>query len=270
MKARLLCVMLGFFFVSRLLAVEPGPVVSHPVLVSVHGAWAGGWQFKKVATLLEARGYLVYRPSLSGLGEHFNTSSPDIGLATHIDDIVNFILFENLHDVILLGHSYGGMIITAVADRLAARVRRLVYWNAFVPHDGQAVIDLVPNHYAAMFKNLIADDGSVTLPFPIWREAFINDAPLALAEHAYRQLNPHPYASLAEPVRLSRTPAALPMAKSFLNCSEDTALPHSLGWHPRLSEKLGLFRLVQCAGSHELCFTNPTLLGQKIMEAGRD
>lgn len=137
-------------------------------------------------------------------------------------------------------------------------------------NDGQALVDLVPAHYAEMFKSVVAADGGITLPFPIWRDAFINDAPLALAERAYRELNPHPWASFTEPVRLTRPPAALSVAKSYLDCTEDTALPHSYGWHPRLSEKLGLFRLVQCPGSHELCFTNPSLLGQKIMEAGRD
>jgi len=95
---------------------------------------------KKVAPFLEAKGWKVYRPSLSGLGEHFNTASPDIGLATHIDDIVNFILFEDLHDVILLGHSYGGMVITGVADRIPERIARLVYLDAFVPNDGESVM----------------------------------------------------------------------------------------------------------------------------------
>lgn len=113
-----------------------------PTLVSVHGAWAGGWQMKKVSTLLEAKGWKIYRPSMSGVGEHYNTASVDIGLTTHIDDIVNFILFENLHDVILLGHSYGGMVITGVADRIPGRIARLVYLDAFIPVDGESVMSL--------------------------------------------------------------------------------------------------------------------------------
>ena len=123
-------------------AVTKAPTVKQPVLVSVHGAWAGGWQMKKVAPILEAQGWKVYRPSLSGLGEHFNTASPNIGLATHIDDIVNLILFEDLHDVILLGHSYGGMVITGVADRIPERISRLVYLDAFVPVDGESVMTI--------------------------------------------------------------------------------------------------------------------------------
>ena len=98
----------------------------------------------------------------------------------------------------------------------------------------------------------------------------MNDASLAEAEGAYARLNPHPWRTLCEPLRLARPPAELPMGKALLNGTEDIALPHSHGWHPRLSERLGLFRLVQCAGGHELCFTNPALLARKIIEAGRD
>ncbi|MEI6107592.1 MAG: alpha/beta hydrolase, partial [Opitutae bacterium] len=100
MKLRLLSCLVGIILTAGSAAGESA--AKPPVLVSVHGAWAGGWQMKKVAPLLEAQGWKVYRPSLSGLGEHFNTASPTIGLATHIEDIVNLILFEDLHDVILL------------------------------------------------------------------------------------------------------------------------------------------------------------------------
>ena len=149
MKLRLLIALLGFVCVASRPAAEPAPAavnvataVKQPVLVSVHGAWAGGWQFKRTAVLLEAKGWKVYRPSMSGLGEHYNTASVDIGLNTHIDDIVNFILFEDLHDVILLGHSYGGMVITGVADRIPDRISRLVYLDAFVPNDGENLMGL--------------------------------------------------------------------------------------------------------------------------------
>lgn len=235
--------------------------------VIVHGAWHTGREFETTAAPLRAAGHEVHLPTLAGNrpGDRKN-----INLTVAINSLVEFIEAQQLTDMVLVGHSYGGMLITAIADRMMARVRRLVYWNAFVPDDGQALIDLVPPHYVEMFKALVAADGSITLPFAVWREAFINDAPLALAEQAYAQLNPHPWETFTEALRLSNPPAAFTCAKSYLNCTEDTALPHSLPWHPRMSEKLGLFRLVQCAGSHELCFTNPNLLAQKIMEAGRD
>ena len=129
---------------------------------------------------------------------------------------------------------------------------------------------MVPPEYNVLFDQLVQDDGSITLPFQIWREAFINDASLELAESAYKQLNPHPRKTFTEPIKLSKNPVAFDIPKSYINCTEDTSLPHHLPWHPRLSQKLGLFRLIQTPGSHELCFTDPDLLARKIMEAGRD
>lgn len=235
--------------------------------VVVHGAWHTGAEFEATAAPMRAAGHEVHVPTLAG---NRPGDRKDVGLEDAIASLCEYLEAHALEDFVLVGHSYGGMIITAVADRLPARVRRLVYWNAFVPFDGEALTDLVPPQYAEMFKALAGDDGAVMMPFPIWREAFMNDSSLADAESAYACLNAHPLKTLTDTLRLTRTPAALPMGKSYLNCTEDIALPHSLGWHPRLSERLGLFRLVQCAGSHELCFSNPPLLARKIVEAGRD
>jgi pimeloyl-ACP methyl ester carboxylesterase len=114
-----------------------------PTIVIVHGAWGGSWAWRKVDTLLREKGFNVYRPQLTGLGERVHLSRPDIGLTTHIDDVVNTILYEDLHDIILMGHSYGGMIITGVADRIPNRISRLVYLDAFVPNDGESVMSIV-------------------------------------------------------------------------------------------------------------------------------
>jgi pimeloyl-ACP methyl ester carboxylesterase len=114
-----------------------------PTIVIVHGAWGGSWAWRKVDALLSEKGFNVYRPQLTGLGERVHLVRPDIGLSTHIDDVVNTILFEDLHDVILVGHSYGGMVITGVADRVPDRIRRLVYVDAFVPNDGESAMSIV-------------------------------------------------------------------------------------------------------------------------------
>jgi pimeloyl-ACP methyl ester carboxylesterase len=171
MRTRLLLLLLGLVCAVTLPAAEP--VAKPPVLVAVHGAWAGGWHFKKIAPLLEAKGWRIHRPSLSGLGEHFNTASPDIGLATHINDIVNYILFEDLHDVILLGHSYGGMVITGVADRIPERIARLIYLDASLPENGESLLQLrKPGGPVDLEK--LAKDGFISpwwvrpgKPFPI-------------------------------------------------------------------------------------------------------
>lgn len=123
---------------------------AQPTFVIVHGAWGGSWAFREVDSLLSERGYTVYRPSLTGLGERVHLATPDVGLSTHIEDVVNVLRFEELHDVILVGHSYGGMIITGVADRVPDRIRRLVYVDAFVPEDGESVADVRGNGAAGM------------------------------------------------------------------------------------------------------------------------
>jgi pimeloyl-ACP methyl ester carboxylesterase len=118
---------------------EPSP---RPVIVFVHGAWGGGWQYRKVEPLLEEAGYKVYRPTLTGLGERVHLARPDVDLSTHIEDIVNVFEFEDLHDVILVGHSYGGMVISGVADRLPERIAKLVYVDAILPENGESVESL--------------------------------------------------------------------------------------------------------------------------------
>ncbi len=112
--------------------------------VIVHGAWGGGWDWKHMDDLLTADGNIVYRPTLTGLGEHSNLSSTNIDLDTHIQDIVNVILWENLHDVVLVGHSYGGMVITGVADRVPGRIKRVVYIDALLPENGERENDIRP------------------------------------------------------------------------------------------------------------------------------
>jgi pimeloyl-ACP methyl ester carboxylesterase len=113
-----------------------------PVYVIVHGAWGGSWAFKKVDSLLSGEGNIVYRPSLTGQGERVHLASLDVGLNTHILDVVNMILYEDLRDIILVGHSYGGMVVTGVADSLAGRIKKLIYLDAFVPDNGESLFSI--------------------------------------------------------------------------------------------------------------------------------
>jgi pimeloyl-ACP methyl ester carboxylesterase len=110
--------------------------------VLVHGATAGGWVWQSIPSRLRAAGGDVYTPTLTGLGERRHLFSPDITMETHIEDVFNVLTYEDLHDVILVGHSYGGAVITGVAERAAERLSHLVYLDAFIPQDGEAVKDL--------------------------------------------------------------------------------------------------------------------------------
>jgi len=237
--------------------------------VLVHGAWHTGADFEAVADVIRNAGSTVYCPTLAG-----NRPGDDratTGLSDAIDLLAGFIESNELRNVRLVGHSYAGMVISGVADRLTGRLGRLVYVNAFVPLSGECLRDMVPPHHATTFDAMaMANGNALTLPFDIWRETFINDADLTLARSTYERLNPQPYRTFTDPVSLSRPLAALPVGKSYVNCQQDTAMPHSLPWHPRLSERLGLFRLVECPGSHETLFSAPQRLAQAIIEAGRD
>ncbi len=119
--------------------------------VIVHGAWGGGWAFKEVDDLLTADGNKVYRPTLTGQGERSNLASLDVDLDTQITDVTNVILWENLRDIVLVGHSYGGMIITGVADRVPDRIKCIIYLDAMLPVDGESVNTAADN---ALGKNL--------------------------------------------------------------------------------------------------------------------
>ncbi len=110
--------------------------------VLVHGAWHGGWCYARVAGLLRARGHTVFTPTLTGQGERAHLLSGSINLSTHIEDVLGVFAFERLDDVVLAGHSYGGMVITGVADRIPERIRALAYLDAFVPENGQSLFDI--------------------------------------------------------------------------------------------------------------------------------
>jgi pimeloyl-ACP methyl ester carboxylesterase len=152
---------------------------TRPPVVLVHGAWHGGWCWRRVVDRLTAQGRHVVAPTLSGVCERSHLASDSINLSTHIDDIVNEITWKDLNGVVLVGHSYGGMVITGVAERIRERIAAIVYLDAFLPEDGQALADLssrsqwpapvVPSPKAAAFRVNAKDAAwvdSKTTPHP--------------------------------------------------------------------------------------------------------
>ncbi len=162
---------------------------SHTFVI-VHGATGGGWDWKTVANSLAARGHTVYRPTLSGLGEKMHLASEEINLTTHITDIVNIIEFEQLDDVILLGHSYGGMVITGVANRMPERIRHLTFLDAAVPDDGMSALEVWGTELAA----LNVREGLVYFPWLVDTKSLPRDVP-------------HPLNTLTEAVTFNSTEA---------------------------------------------------------------
>lgn len=165
--------------------------------VLVHGAWHGGWCWRDVARSLRRDGHEVFTPTLTGLGERVHLQSPEAGLSMHIEDIVNVIEFENLRDVVLCGHSYGGMVITGVADRIPERLAALVYLDALVPEDGNSAFDLLLPERAEAFRKDAKSLGdgwlvpAVSAEFfgvtdPVARD-WVDDMCVPMAIHAFEE-----------------------------------------------------------------------------------
>jgi pimeloyl-ACP methyl ester carboxylesterase len=183
--------------------------------VIVHGAFGGGWEWREVASLLRARGHAVFTPSLTGFAERIHLASPQTGLETHIQDILNLLIFEDLHQVILACQSYGGMVVTAVADRMPERLAHLVYLNALVPEDGQSVFDLLPPAMRQHFAETARTGGEGwRVPAPPFE-----DDPVIAAFARGRHV-PSPLRMFTDPVQLGPAPD---LPRSYIWCTEDPA-----------------------------------------------
>src|SRR3569623_3451286 len=138
---------------------KPMPARKPKTFLLCHGASSGGWSWRKMHPLMARAGHRLVASTYTGLGERSHLASPAIDLETHIQDILNVIKFEDLEDIVLLGHSYGGMVATGVADRARERVTQLVYLDAFVPRDGQSLFDINEGGRETMPKAAAARDG---------------------------------------------------------------------------------------------------------------
>jgi pimeloyl-ACP methyl ester carboxylesterase len=234
--------------------------------VLVHGSWHDGSAWKTVIKHLEAKGHQAFAPTIAGHGKGVNKN---VNHAQCTQSIVDYIVSKDLTDIVLLGHSFGGTIIAKVAEAVDHRIRRLIFFAAPILNDGESIRDTLPPDSQALSDKLAreSDNNTVMLPFEIWREVFLNDADLNLAKSNYVQLSPEPYQPLIDKLDLKQF-YSLPIPKSYLYCTEDNALPQ--GEWPRMSSRLGLFRLVQMSGGHEVMFSNPVGLAEKIILAGRD
>ncbi len=163
-------------------------------LVLVHGAWGGGWCWRKAATLLREKGLEVYAPTLTGLAERRHMPLETVDLSTHVREIVELLQFENIHDAVLVGHSYAGMIISAVADQQPARVKGLIYFDAFVPEHGQSLFDIAPPQVAQLqMAKAQAFDGGISV-----QEPSTPRTPPGPGVDEYAPYTPHPIKTMQE------------------------------------------------------------------------
>lgn len=201
-----------FLLITSSIAAQP-EAHKPPTILIVHGAWGGAWQFTRIEPYLREQGYDVRRVTLTGLGERSHLAHPMIGLETHIEDVLNIIRFENLHDVILLGHSYGGMIITGVADRMPERIAKLIYLDAILPENGESVLEAQGSSRQIIGR---AENGFV----PTWW--IKQDKP-------FPKDMPHPLRSLTEPIVLKNSSHSIPGI--YILTSEDPTQPAKDDFH---------------------------------------
>ncbi|MEJ8279508.1 alpha/beta fold hydrolase [Pseudonocardia spirodelae] len=233
--------------------------------VLVTGAWHGGWAWRPVAERLRAAGHRVLTPTLPGL--HDGDDPTRHHLSDTVDAVVDLIESHDLTDVTLVGHSWGGYVITGAAHRVASRLRKLVYWSAFVPAAGRSLNDEVPPPYQELFAAQAAASGnnSVVLPFEVWQQAFMNDADEPVQRLVHELLVPHPmqyFTETVEPI----DPATLGVPVAYVLSADDVALPPGeYGWD-RFAARLGVTP-VSAPGSHEGCFTAPDGLAEALLKA---
>jgi pimeloyl-ACP methyl ester carboxylesterase len=173
------------------------------IYVIVHGGFFGGWRWRTVANMLRAAGHEAFTPTLTGLGERAHLASPQIGLRTHIQDVVGVLECEDLRNVILVGHSYASMVITGVAERMPERLARLVYLDTLIPQDGQSWLDLHGPEVKAMIMDLVNKRGDG------WRLPLLSDPP---------RINPHPLKTTTDPLTIAN-PIAAAIPRCFIFCS---------------------------------------------------
>ncbi|MBO0766843.1 MAG: alpha/beta fold hydrolase [Hyphomicrobiaceae bacterium] len=192
--------------------------------VLVHGAWHGGWCWREVADTLRGMGHRVTTPTQSGLGERKHLLSNGITLDTFVDDVVNHIEAEELEDVILVGHSFGGTSITGTADRIPNRLRHLVYLDSVILENGGSVFGALPPDVVAARKKMVAEVGQGILIPPPAPTAFGIPANHLRTDWVKRRLTPHPVGTYESPLRLNH-PVGNGKPRTYISCVDPIYAP---------------------------------------------
>jgi pimeloyl-ACP methyl ester carboxylesterase len=236
--------------------------------VLIHGSWQGGWAWDAVVRTLTEKGYCAHAPTLAGHGPGVLR----VGI-THnhcVDSVVDYVDQQRLKNIVLVGHSFGGTVVQRVAERIPARLSRIVLLDALVLGHDQCVFDNLRLDYVNAFNALAqaSSDNTMLIPWEIWRDNFMQDAPESMARSCWERLSPEPNQVNVDRLDL-RSFSSLAVPRSFIHCRQDKALPSGY-FHPRMSSRLGAFKLIEMDGGHEVMFTRPAELADKIIEASAD
>ena len=228
--------------------------------VFVHGAWHGGWCWRDVAAVLRTAGHQVFTPTMTGLGERAHLLNAQVGLSTFIDDIAAVILSEELDNVVLVGHSFGGHVINGVADRMPQLLRQLIYLDGLVVQHGQSALSIMPPAVQAeRTRTMDAEGLRITIPSP---DQFGLSDPAQLA-WVMRQLTPHPLKGYTEPLQLQH-PLGNGLPKTYIAVTDP--------WYPPLAELRQWVRSQpdwdwrELAACHNAMVSAPLALASLLME----
>ena len=239
--------------------------------VLIHGTWHGGWAWDSVIRELSRKGHRAHAPTLAGHGPGAIRKG-----ITHQDCVASVVAYidqRGLEDAILVGHSFGGTVVQKVAEQLANRIRRTVFLDALVLKDNERVFDVLPDIFLDTLTPRDGNDPVATSPddtmqippWETWRDNFIQDAPESLARSTWKRLSPEPSQVNLDKLDLKHF-YSLAVPSSFIYCRHDQAMPPGY-FHPEMSSRLGVFKLLEMDGSHEVMFTRPAELAAKIIEA---
>ncbi len=231
-------------------------------IVLVPGAWHGGWCWRHVVPRLRAAGHPVYTPTLTGLGERAHLLGPQVDLETHISDIANLITVEELEDVVLVGHSYAGLVITGVADRLPETLAHVVYLDGLLAASGQSFVSIQPAEAAEQFRRLAIAGALVIKPPPVSVLGIPpGDSMTAWVE---RRLTPHPLATLIQPLMLARGGSAS-LPRSYIDCGK----PSIFGTQNRFADQARSepgWTVVSLDTGHEAMITAPDAIARLLLQ----
>jgi pimeloyl-ACP methyl ester carboxylesterase len=234
--------------------------------VLIPGAWHGGWAWRPVAQRLRAAGHRAVSLTLPGLAD--GADPRGLTLADAISSVVDAVGALD-GEVTLVAHSWGGIPMTGAAAPLRDRVRKLVYWSAFVPVTGGRLLDEAPPEFVGLFDQLAASsaDNTLTLPYEVWAENFIQDADEGVRRLVYSLLVPQPYAYFTDPLD-GPSAADLDIPATYLFSTEDLVFPPGgeHAWVPRFPDRLGVAH-TEVPGSHESLLTRPDELAEAILRA---
>jgi pimeloyl-ACP methyl ester carboxylesterase len=233
--------------------------------VLVHGGWQGGWCWDAVATRLRAEGHQVFAPTLRG-SEPGDADRAGVDLSAIGEGLIEAIRKRDLRDLVLVGHSGGGPAVQYAADRLVASTRRVVFLDAWVLYDGQAIHDILPKalgeHDRAAARR--SPDRTIPMDPELWRTHLMNGATAEQLAAVSDRLVPAPLGWVAEPISLPRFwTARLPASYVFLR--DDKGVPTDL--YHEMAERLGEPRIVECDGPHEAMLTHPDAVARALLTA---